>query len=86
MFGFVFYCRPVLAYLQDIRAHWLEISDESEKSGFKLQFKFSENNPYFEPSELVKIYYMEMTEDDHVYFFKQKTQILSFIFNLNLFS
>ncbi len=53
-----------LSYLQDIQAKWVEVSENSDKNGFELHFKFAEN-PYFEPQELVKTYYMETTEDDN---------------------
>ena len=59
-----------LAYLQNIEATWMDGAENTTtttpgaKSGFELRFTFSEN-PYFEQRELVKTYYMEMTEDDH---------------------
>lgn len=54
---------PVLAYLQDIQAYYVEEGQENEQSGFGLRFKFVEN-PYFEPLELNKMYNMEATDDD----------------------
>eukprot|EP01025_Chloroclados_australasicus_P019715 TRINITY_DN2077_c0_g1_i1.p1 TRINITY_DN2077_c0_g1~~TRINITY_DN2077_c0_g1_i1.p1 ORF type:complete len:334 (+),score=61.48 TRINITY_DN2077_c0_g1_i1:134-1135(+) len=44
---------PVLAFLKDIRARLLP-----DENGFELIFKFDENNPYFDNTELVKTYIM----------------------------
>jgi len=50
---------PVLAYLEDIQSEWF---DDKEQSSFRLIFKFSEN-PYFEPSTIVKSYILEQPDD-----------------------
>jgi len=50
---------PVLAYLEDIQSEWF---DDKKQSSFRLIFKFSEN-PYFEPSTIVKSYILEQPDD-----------------------
>jgi nucleosome assembly protein 1-like 1 len=47
--------RPVLEYLSDVRAEWI---DDTTKSGFRLIFKFKEN-PYFAHQELKKTIHTE---------------------------
>lgn len=47
--------RPVLEYLSDVRAEWI---DSTRKSGFNLVFKFAEN-PYFSHRELKKTIHTE---------------------------
>lgn len=54
---------PVLAYLQNIDVQPADQQDDSK--GFSLTFKFAPN-PFFEPLELVKTYWMESSEENYL--------------------
>eukprot|EP00811_Abedinium_folium_P036384 NODE_9097_length_1447_cov_3.228030.p1 GENE.NODE_9097_length_1447_cov_3.228030~~NODE_9097_length_1447_cov_3.228030.p1 ORF type:complete len:355 (+),score=94.99 NODE_9097_length_1447_cov_3.228030:224-1288(+) len=47
---------PVLAYLRDIKADWLD--EEQRDTGFRIRFHFNPN-PYFRNTELDKVYHTE---------------------------
>ncbi len=63
---------PVLAYLEDIAAEYLE---ENARRSFRLIFRFSEN-PYFDPTTLVKTYHVEAEGSSDVLASTESTEIL----------
>jgi len=62
---------PVLAHLEDITADYL---DDKERRSFRLTVKFSEN-PFFEPTTLIKTYHVEADGSSDVLSRTESTEI-----------